>query len=123
MARRVDPVAANLDKVHRAAERDIDKLTMPLGAAVVASVRRHAVNGVITPGSRVRIMRDVEAARRRIYGRRRGSPSPMLEMVKERAGEAVLLPVDEAVKIIRRTLKDEPDLLEALGDIDTDATA
>ncbi len=123
MVKRVDPVAAKLDKVHRAAERDIDMLTMPLGAAVVASVRRHAVNGVITPGARVRIMRDVETARRRIYGKRRGSPSPMLEMVKERAGEAVLLPVSDAVKTIRRTLKDDPDLLEALGDTDANATA
>ncbi len=123
MPRRVDPVAAKLDKVHRAAERDIDTLTIPLSEAVVASVRRHAVNGVITPGARVRIMRDVEAARRGIYGARRGSPSPMLAMVMERAGEAVLLPVADAVKVIRRALKDEPDLLEALGDTDANATA
>ena len=123
MVKRVDPVAAKLHAVHLAAERDIDKLTTPLGATVVASVRRHAVNGVITPAARVRIMRDVEVARRGIYGARRGSPSPMLAMVKERAGESVLLPVDEAVKVIRRTLKNEPDLLEALGDTDADATA
>ncbi len=111
MGKRVDPVAAKLHAVHLAAERDIDKLTIPLGAAVVASVRRHAVNGVITPGARTRIMRDVEKARRGIYGTRRGSPSPMLEMVIERAGEAVFLPVDDAVKDIRRTLKAEPKLL------------
>jgi len=110
---------AERDALLAAVDRDIDALSRPIARAVVASVRRHAVETPdgprITPASRARILADADAALAPVYGAFPGDPrSALFAMVLRQAGQGALLPVAAAVANIRRHLRNEPDVLAAI---------
>ena len=97
-----------------AADRDISRLTAPLAPAVAASVRRHAVDGVITATGRLAILRDVDRLLATVYPTRRGAPSRLERMIVRRAREAQAKPIAAAVGELRGRLP--YDLLTVMGD-------
>jgi len=97
-----------------AADRDISRMTAPFGPAVAASVRRHAVDGVVTATTRAAVLRDVDALLSTVYPTRRGAPSRLEAMIVRRAREAQAKPIAAAVGELRGRLPD--DLLTAMGD-------
>jgi len=97
-----------------AADLDVSRLTASLGPALAASVRRHAVDGVVTATGRLAILRDVDRSLSAVYPTRRGAPSRMERMIVRRAREAQAKPIAAAVGELRNRL--DGDLLVALGD-------
>jgi len=97
-----------------AADRDISRLTASLGPAIAASVRRHAVDGVITATGRLAILRDVDRVLSTVYPTRLGAPSRVERMIVRRAREAQAKPIAAAVGELRRRL--DPTLLYLMGD-------
>ena|GEM_PF-6516738 len=97
-----------------AADRDISRLTAPLGPALAASVRRHAVDGVITATGRLAILRDVDRALATVYPTRRGTSSKLEAMIVQRAREVQAKPIAAAVGELRGRLA--PTLLYLMGD-------
>jgi len=97
-----------------AADRDISRLTASLGHALAASVRRHAVDGVVTATGRLAIMRDVDRTISTVYPTRRGAPSKLEAMIVRRAREAQAKPIAAAVGELRNRLP--ADLLIEMGD-------
>jgi hypothetical protein len=107
---------AERDAILYATDREIDTLSRPIARAVVASVRRHAVETPegprLTAMSRVRIMAEVDSALSSVYGRApNDAASPLYRLIVRRAREAALKPVTAAVADIRHRLRGEPELL------------
>jgi len=104
----------DLARVAYAAERDIDRLTAPLGPAIAASVARHAEDGVVTPTARLAILRDVDRVMSTVYPTERGAPSRLEFHLRRRSVEAMLAPIAAEVGRLRTRLPD--DLLTRMGD-------
>lgn len=100
------------------ADREIDRLHAPLVDQIGASVRTHAVDTLdgprITQDARRAILRDVDGLLDAVYPKRRGASSRLQAMIEQRANAARLLPVAEAVAVMRRHVPD--DLRERMGD-------
>lgn len=100
------------------ADTEIDRLHAPLVDRIGASVRKHAVDtpdgSRITQDARRAILSDVDRMLDTLYPKRRGAPSRLQAMIERRANAARVLPVAEAVAVMRRHVPE--DLRERMGD-------
>ena len=108
----------NLAKATYEVNRAIDRLHAPLVDQIGASVRKHAVDTPdgprITQEARRAILRDVDSMLSTIYPVRRGAPSRLQSLIEQHANDARLLPIADAVAVMRRHVPD--DLRERMGD-------
>ncbi len=100
-------------------DAELDAMQRPIARAVVASVRRHAVETPegqrLTPMSRARILNDTDTALDAMFGRVPGdTTAPLYQLIVRRAREAALLPVAAAVADIRHRLRGESELLDVI---------
>lgn len=93
----------------------LDKLHAPLVPKIGASVRKHAIEQKITQEARMAILRDVDAMLTDAgYPAKRGAPSNLQRLIEQRAQAAAMLPIADAVAVMRRHVPD--DLRERMGD-------
>ena len=96
-------------------DRALDTLYRPAAPRLAASVRKHASDGQITQAGRLAIMRDVDRILDAIgFPKRRGAPSRLQALIEQRANAARLLPIADAVAVMRRHVPDE--LRTEMGD-------
>ena len=97
------------------ADKELDRIHAPLVPKIGASVRNHAQDGKITQEARVAILRDVDAMLTEAgYPAKRGAPSRLQRLIEQRAQLAAMLPIADAVAVMRRHVPD--DVLAAMGD-------
>ena len=99
-----------------AAVLDADALIGTLAQPIADSVRRHAEGGKVTAAARLRVLADVDAILDAVYGRERGGPSALADLVARHAASTRRKPVAEAVGVVRRRLDGQTALLRAMGD-------
>jgi hypothetical protein len=104
----------DLAKAQYDAQTAIDALFRPLAPEIGAIVRRRAVDGMITADARTLILHDVDALLSDVFPKKRGAPSKLQALIEQHARQAALLPVRDAVAIMRRHVPDE--LRKAMGD-------
>jgi len=116
----MNDTAATLNRLSYSVDKAIDRLTSPLAQSIPAAIRQHAVTDpsgtpVITPLGYALVMRRVDEELRKVYGAFRGDRNaPMYRIVAQAATAAHRMPVEATVSDVRRRLKREPELLEAL---------
>lgn len=97
-------------------DRAIDALWAPLSEQIGTMVRSRAVDGKITPEARTAILRDVDGLLDAVFPKKRGAPSKLQALIEQHARQAALLPVRDAVAVMRRHVPKL--LLEKMGDTD-----
>ena len=96
-------------------DRTLDALYAPAAPRLAASVRKHASDGQITQAGRLAIMRDVDRILDSVgFPAKRGAPSKLQALIEQRANAARLLPIADAVAVMRRHVPE--DVLTAMGD-------
>ena len=96
-------------------DKAIDALYRPAAPRLAASVRRNASDGVITQEARLLIMRDVDRILDSVgFPKRRGARCDLQTLIEQRARAAQLLPIADAVAVMRRVVPDE--LRTEMGD-------
>jgi hypothetical protein len=96
------------------ADKELDRIHAPLVPKIGASVRKHAIDQKVTQEARVAILRDVDAMLDTIYPAKRGAPSKLQRLIEQRAQLAAMLPIADAVAVMRRHVPD--DLRKRMGD-------
>jgi hypothetical protein len=115
----MDKERAALTAATLAADEAIDRLSAPMAGIVVSAIEKYAVKQAdgssrITPLARRRIMKVVDAEIARVYGGRRGAPSPMYDAIAKATTATFGGAVFRQSKAVRRALAHEPELREAL---------
>lgn len=95
-------------------ERQIDAIFAPLAVQMRLSVMNRTAGATVDDRARSAILADLDIYLTRLRGHRRGERAAIFEVIERWADAAALAPIDAEVERMRRILRGESSLLEAV---------